>query len=589
MPAGPATSRPHRLVRLTLLLGLAAAPGTLLAATLSELMASAENHDPNYRAALAAADAVRSERNVVRAGLLPEVSFQARIGGNSQRIDVAPGAVGLNGPQSFDAEFYEASARQPILHWDRWLSLKQSDSRVAQVEAEVAAYYAAMVLQVAERYFDVVGARSDLISSTAELRALEAQYEQVQTRFSSGAATEAELIEAEADVDRAAAELIRARAAIDIGRDALTEIVGTEVDVQATIDQDADLGRPSPDDLAHWTALAAERNPDLLSAQAIAGVADFDQQIAYAGHLPTVDLVGKYGLDSQGGRFGETDITGRSIGVEIEVPLFQGGAVYYQRKAAGFRAVQADAQADAAARKAVRDASEAYRRIGMSIARETASRRALSSSIAALGAIESQYESGFRTIADVIEAQKNVFDAQRKLTQARRHIIVDTLKLKAASGALALDDIAAVDNLVSDDQSSIESASRALLSSLAPERVETAPVTTRAAEVGVTSTTAVEPGVPAAQNAAVRLAAQHSAGAGWQINVASFRGRAAAQALAQTLRAAGYDTAIVAADVNGADWHRVRITGFDARPDAEAAIRAVGPLIGSDDLWVVQY
>ena len=445
------SARPTTMLLKALPLLLSAVAPVVLAGELTALITQAEDNDPNYQAALAAADAVRSERNVVRAGLLPEVSFQARAGGNTQDIDVAPGAFGIDGRQRFDSEFYEANARQPILHWDRWLRLKQSDERVAQVEADVAAYYSSMVMQIAERFFNVLGARSDFVTSTAELRALEAQLEQVRTRFELGSAIEAERIEAQADVDRAAAELVRARSAIDIGLDALSEIVGDGVSVASKIGDDITLTAPSPQDVTHWTALAAERNPLVLSAQALVDVADFERRIARAGHFPTIDLVGRYGLDSQGGRFGNTDITSRSISVEVEVPIFQGGAVYNRRKAAGYRASEAASRVQAAQRTAQRQASEAYRRIEMSIARETASRRALSSSIAALEAVQTQYESGFRTIADVIEAQKNVFEAQRNLAETRRHFIVDTLKLKYASGELAVDDFATAESLLVDD------------------------------------------------------------------------------------------------------------------------------------------
>lgn len=593
---------------------LSALAPVVLAGELSELIARAEQNDPGYKAALAAADAVRSERGVARAGLLPEVSFQARYAGNTQDIDVARGAFGLDGRQRFDSEFYEANARQPILHWDRWLTLKKSDERVAQVEADVAAYYAELVLRIAERYFQVVGARGDLVTSTAELKALEAQLEQVRARFELGSATEAELIEAQADVDRAAADLIRAQAAIDIGQDALAELVGGSVDVRAKIAEDIVLAGPAPADLNHWRALAAERHPRVLAARALVDVADYDRRIARAGHLPTMDLVGRYGLDSQGGRFGNTDITARSIGVELEVPIFAGGAVYYSRQAATHRILEAAERAEVERRGAERAVSEAYRRIDMSIAQAKASERALGSSVAALEAVRTQYDAGFRTIADVMDAQKNVFDARRELAEARIRYVVDTLKLKYASGELALDDLAAAEGLLEPDLAGTDTASKRLLAALIkpPEALretaatqDTAATQHTAAAPDTAGTQVAPPTAPAptfdATGPNVQPPARTDAPparaadleerrtpptGNWQVNAASFRHRPTAAAMAATLADAGYDVDILEADVDGTPWYRVRITGFTSRLDADAAAGVIGTLIDRDQLWI---
>lgn len=570
----------------------ALAPG-VLAGELSALIARAEENDPGYRAVLAAAAAVRSERNVARAGLLPEVSFQARAAGNTQDIDVARGAFGIDGRQRFDSEFYEANARQPILHWDRWLRLKKADERVAVVEADAAAYYAELVLRIAERYFHVVGARSDLVTSTAELRALETQLEQVRARFELGAATEAELVEAQADVDRAAAALVRAEAAIAIGQDALAELVGSSVEVRARVGDGITLSGPSPADVGHWQTLAAERNPKVLVALADLDVADYDRRIARAGHLPTVDLVGRYGLDSQGGRFGNTDITSRSIGLEVEVPIFSGGAVYYGRQAATHRVVEASERADVERRGAARAASEAYRRIEMSIAQAKASERALSSSVAALEAVRTQYDGGFRTIADVMEAQKNVFDARRELAEARTRYIVDTLKLKYASGELAVDDLAIAESLLEIDHADVERSAQDMLAALVPPMTPDAPPdlteaitdsngeTIAAASAGPDAAPA-----PADERSPADATPPPAPEGDWQVNAASFRHRATAEAMAATLADAGYAVSILPVDVEGTTFHRVRITGFATRDDADTAAGIIGALIDRDQLWV---
>ncbi len=567
------------------LLLLAAAAPLVLGGELAALVARAEQEDPSYQAVLAAAEAARSEYNVVRADLLPAVSFHARAAGNTQDIDVASGAVGLDGRQSFDSEFYEAEARQPVLHWDRWLRLKQSDERVARAEAEVALYYAEMVMQIVRRYFDVLGARDDLVTGTAEKRALEAQLEQVRTRYELGGATEAELIEAQADVDRAAAELVRAESAIEIGLAALRELVGSEVSIGMRLGDDLVPAPPSPADLGHWTALAAERNPRVLSSRSLIELADFDRRIARAGHLPSIDLVGRYGHDSQGGRFGNTDINSRSIGLEVEVPIFQGGATWYRQKAAGHRMAEAESRAEAEQRAVMRETAEAYRRIEMSVAETQATRRALASSQAALEAIRTQYEGGFRTIADVIEAHKNVFTARRNLSRALRNFVVDRLMLKYASGTLALDDLAMTEALLVADQASVEHASERVLGELVAPPQDAPSAAPDAAPAQAVPAAPIAAG-DGADPAPAPAAPPDPAAPQWQINVASFRDRASAEPLLRRMAVAGLEPSVQTAEIDGQTWYRVRVAGYTERAEADVAAGELGVLLDQSSLWV---
>ena len=230
-----------RLLLFGSMLVISAWPPVLFSGELLELISTAETTDANYQAALAAARAVREESKLARAGLLPNVSFQANIAGNTQDIDVAPGAFGLNGRQNFDSENYELRAQQPLFRFDRWLKLKQVDRRIAQAEAEVAAVHAELVMKVSERFLDVLGNRAELRHSDAELKALLAQLEQTLVRYELGVATEADLLQAQADSDRAAAEVIKAQSNIDVALDALAELLNQPVEISAELADDLHL------------------------------------------------------------------------------------------------------------------------------------------------------------------------------------------------------------------------------------------------------------------------------------------------------------------------------------------------------------
>lgn len=415
---------------------------------LLDILSEAEATDPTYQAALAAAQAVRGETALNRAGLLPSVSFQANIAGNRHDIDVAPGAFGLDGRQSFDSENFEFRAEQPLFRFDRWLKLKQVDERIAQAEAEVAAVHADLVMKVSERYLKVMGFRSEVANAQAELDALLAQMEQTLIRYDVGAATEADLLQAQADSDRAASELIKAQNNVDVALDSLFEILNRQVDIRSHLSNSLSLSSLENDDIEYWSELAKTQNASVLAAELQINIARYDRNIARSAHLPTVGLVGKYGFDSQGGRFGETDNTSGSIGVELQVPIFSGGAVVAQTNIAGHKITEAEFRADAARRDAERQAKEAFRRMITGIAQEKAARQSLRSSTAARDALAAQFDGGTRTIADLLDAEKNIYQAKRELSRSHQDYIINSLRLRVATGTLASSDILHIDSLL---------------------------------------------------------------------------------------------------------------------------------------------
>ncbi len=71
------------------------------------------------------------------------------------------------------------------------------------------------------------------------------------------------------------------------------------------------------------------------------------------------------------------------------------------------------------------------------------------SSKLALEATQLGYKVGVRVNLDVLNAQTQLFSTQRDLAKARYDVLVNTLKLRQASGQLAPTDVDAVNRLLS--------------------------------------------------------------------------------------------------------------------------------------------
>jgi outer membrane protein len=99
-------------------------------------------------------------------------------------------------------------------------------------------------------------------------------------------------------------------------------------------------------------------------------------------------------------------------------------------------------------RATVRQTNNAYRAVIAGIEQVGAFGQALLSAESALEATQAGFEVGTRTIVDVLIAQQRYFQAQRENSGARHAYIVDHLRLKAAAGLLAEDDLHKINGIL---------------------------------------------------------------------------------------------------------------------------------------------
>ncbi len=190
----------------------------------------------------------------------------------------------------------------------------------------------------------------------------------------------------------------------------------------------ADLPVSLPSDLVH-------QRPDILAAEATAHVASAGIGVATATMLPSVTLNGSYGtnntvvnnLFSSAGHFW-------SFGADVNAPLFQGGTLWFQRKAA----IDSYRQAMAAYRQTVLGAfaqvADTLRALDHDAASLQAQERALRAAEDALHLVQANYAAGIATYLDVLIADTQYYQATINDLQAVAIRYQDTVALFAALG-----------------------------------------------------------------------------------------------------------------------------------------------------------
>ena len=341
---------------------------------------------------------------------------------------------------NFWDNFVNLNLSQPLYHHELWVQLSRADNQVAQAEAEYEAAHQSLISRTATAYYNILYAQDSLEFARMERQSIEQQWEQAKARFDVGLIAITDVDAARAGFDQARASEIKADNDLENAREAMRVIVG-QFDGNVTgLAADIPLNAPQPANMDDWNQRAQENNLSIIAAQNQAEQAKKAIDIQFAGHLPTLDLVGQVGFNDTNRSFGIRSEYG-TVAVQLNVPLFQGGLVNSKVRQAREQFTAAQDNLDVQRRNTVNQVKTAYRGIVTSINQVGALKSAVVSAQSALDATLGGFEVGTRTMLDVLIQQRNLYQVKRDYAKARYDYITNSLTLKQATGVLALEDV----------------------------------------------------------------------------------------------------------------------------------------------------
>ncbi len=417
--------------------------GIGLALLLSVQIAAAADLMESYRQALANAPALKAAEAELLASreLLPQSRalwlprLDASINAATNRWNPEPGAT-----DDYRSQSYTLRLSQTLYNRADRVQLDQAQERVAQAEAAYGVVQQSIILDVAQRYFDVLAATDDLEFTRAEKAAIGRQLEQARQRFDVGLTAITDVQEAQARYDSAVSRQITARNRLDSAIEALTELTGDGSVELNPLSQEIPLLTPQPNDIEAWVQAARENNLQLRVARHAAKVAQEEIKRRAAGHYPSLSLVGSYQRsETEAARYVDNDLA--SLSLQLNLPIYQGGGISSRTRQARYQYRQASDELERQLRSTLRTTRDAWRAVISAISRVQALEQALASSRTALQATEAGFEVGTRTIVDVLNVQQELFRTRRDHATAHYDYLLATLRLKQAAGSLAVEDL----------------------------------------------------------------------------------------------------------------------------------------------------
>jgi len=434
---------------LSMLLLSGAGTSVLKAENLSEIFQLALENDPILKQSKANQLAIGESKDQSIARMLPTLSANGAVSRDRLHNKKAGGDFrGSQVNQEYWSNIFNLNLTQPLFHWEHWVQLSQSDNQIAEAEASYQAELQNLMVKTATAYFRVLGAQDNLQFSTAEKLAISRQLDQAQQRFEVGIIAITDVNEALAAYDQASANEIEAANILDNQKEALREIIGDNDVMLNRLGEQLPLLKPQPADISAWSESAESSNLSIISALNKAEISRKTIDLQRSGHLPQLDLVASYGASDVNSSFGLRGDT-QSVGLQLNVPLFEGGAVNSRTRQASYEYEAAKENLIATKRAVKRQVKEAYRGVLSNIGQVEALQAAVKSTESALEASEAGLEVGTRTMVDVLAEQKNLYRVMRDYARSRYDYLLNSIKLKQAASSLSQEDLEQINKLLS--------------------------------------------------------------------------------------------------------------------------------------------
>ena len=426
--------------------------GQTWAADLLSIYREAQLQDATYAGAKAQYIGAQEKLPQARALLLPSVNFAAGAHYNSLDADYK-NSFFASGSRDFYDYNVGINLTQPLYRRQNAVLYEQAKVQVRQAGTQLSAAAQELMTRVVQGYFDVLLARANLATIGSQKTAVAEQLEQAKRNFIVGTATITDSREAQARYDLVVAQQLVAENDLEVKSRALEQIVGKPVGRLAGLGAPVSLNPPQPADMGAWVEQAYQSSLQVAFARQSLEIAAHEIKKADAGHYPTLDAVGALSetyANSSAQGIG-SDIKALVVGVQLNVPLYQGGGISSRVREAVAGQERARQELEGARRAVALQTRQAFLGVTSGLAQIKALEQAVGSTKLQLESTKLGQEVGVRTAVDVLNAEQQLAAAQRDLAQALYNTIVNQLKLKAAVGKLAEADLADVNILLRDD------------------------------------------------------------------------------------------------------------------------------------------
>ncbi|MFB0872141.1 MULTISPECIES: TolC family outer membrane protein [unclassified Sphingobium] len=433
----------HRAAAALLLL-TSALPNPVSAETLQGALAKAYASNPTLTGARAGQRATDEGVPLQKANGRPALDVQA-----SYTESILKPTISFTSPQrTLNAQ---AQVTVPVYSGGSVRnSIKAAKTRVEAGQAGLRGTEASVFSQTVAAYLDVIRDTAIVSLNQANVKVLEVNLQATNDRFEVGDVTRTDVAQSQSRLALARSDLQSAQANLITSRENYIALVGEAPD--ALEPPPALPGLPADPNVAVQVALSD--NPDIAAAKKQREARRYDVRAAKGTVMPSVSAFTQAGytnylhsLNSSAQDANGNIVEGPQInkqaaaGVQINIPLYQGGrpaAQVRQSQALESQAIEQEIEAE---RSVIAQTRAAYASWQASLQTIESSQKAVDAAALSLEGVRAENSVGSRTILDILNAEQESLIARVELVSARRNAYVAGFTLLAAMGHAEADDL----------------------------------------------------------------------------------------------------------------------------------------------------
>ncbi len=410
------------------------APASALETDISPLKSALEkayNSNPQLKSERRAFQAIVEQVPQALSGALPTVS--AGYSRGRERNDFA--GTGWN---YLNSEAKTLNVTQPLFRGGSTYAETKSARR--QVDAGLARLTQAeqaTLLQAVSAYMDVVRSNAILELSIKNRDVLIRQSQAATQRFEVGEDTRTDVAQSDSRLALAKSEVINSQGLLATAKAVYEEIIG---------EMPASLNAPDslpalPATLEALTDNALKYNPLIIEAENLKDSADYVVDANKGTLLPQIDLQANALRQEGVGFLGTAGFEQDQIVIAATLPLYAGGERYSRVRQAKQNFQQRRYQLTDARLQVRRQAVSAWEDYQTALAIIDSNQTAIDSAEIALEGVRQEQQYGSRTTLDVLDAEREFFNAQVQLVVAQRNKVVAAYNILAVMGNLTAKDL----------------------------------------------------------------------------------------------------------------------------------------------------
>lgn len=419
---------------------------------LMSLWKVAVEKDAKYQAAQHKYEANKEGVIQTRAQLLPSLSYQREYKRTDQTINESDNVVYGAGSDQYPTNSHGFTLTQSIFDYARWERFSQSKASASRAEVELNLARQDLLMRLAESYFLVLERSDQLETVQSEKTAMSKHLSFAEKKLKSGLGRSVDVEDARARYLNALSKEVELQSRLTDSRYALREVINTIPENLSGLRTDITLQMPAPENPDQWVSTSLKHNLELSAKRFALEEAKKEVNALHAAHYPTVDLLyTNKNIETEGSVFGGgSDVDTADLALQINVPLYSGGLTSSRVRQAAEKQNSVVEEFNEKQRSVERATYDAYHRISAAIVQVGALEQSVKAQERMLQTKSSGYRGGQNNILEVLDVQQDLSQAQQALTKARYDYVLNTLRLKLASGDLQENDLASVNSWLTD-------------------------------------------------------------------------------------------------------------------------------------------